>query len=207
MVEDGKIINKLTGENFSVFVLPLTEMIPERVVVLLNEFTSQGGKVITYNSEIKCVVEKSGEHFRKKKMTSLNTEKFVELKKISDIVAECLQSIDLPFEIIQGVDEVSRTLSSYPARLIDPYIHDGEQMYGIGVTRYIKEDKRILNFTNYNEKDEELIVKVISTTIPEIYIPETGKIIQVEDYQNEDEEYEFSFILAKNRTHFIVCGT
>ncbi len=205
-VEDGKLVNSLTGESFCVFVLPLTEMIPEKVVILLNKFTAQGGKVISYASDPKYVVAKNGEHFRKEKLSSLDTDYFLEAKKISDIVEECLQTIDLPFEILCGVDEVSRTLSSYPARLIDPYIHDGEQQYGIGVTRYIKVDKRILNFTNYNDKDENLKVKVESTTIPEIYIPETGEIIQIEDYKKDRGKYEFNFKLVKNRTYFVVCG-
>lgn len=205
-VEEGKIINKLTGEIFSVFVLPVTEMIPKEVVILLNQFTAQGGKVISYASDIKYVVGKKGEHFTKKELAKLDTTKFTTARKISNIVEECFNAIDLPFEIICGIDEVSRTTESFPARLIDPYIHDGEQQYGVGVTRYLKEDKRILNFTNYNVKDEDLKVVVKSSCVPEVYIPETGEIIGVDGFATDEGSYEFKFILPKNRAYFIVCG-
>lgn len=205
-VEAGKIINILTGESFSVFVLPLTEMIPQEVVILLNQFTAQGGKVISYKSDIKYVVGKKGEHFTDKELPKLDITNFTVARKISNIVEECFNTVDLPFEIVCGVDEVSRTTESYPARLIDPYIHDGEQQYGVGVTRYLKEDKRILNFTNYNDRDEDLTVAVKSNCIHEIYIPETGEIILVDSFSTDKDRYEFAFTLPKNRTYFIVCG-
>lgn len=205
-VENGKLVNKLTGASFSVFVLPLTEMMTEDVIKLLNEFIAQGGKVISYKSDIKYTVGKNGEHVKGKEFAKLDNSKFINAIKISNIVEECESEIELPFEIVCGIDEVSRTQMSYPDRLIDPYIHDGETQYGVGVTRYIKKDKRILNFTNYNDNDENLTVSVKSTCIPEIYIPETGEIIKVEKFINENDKYDFDFVLPKNRTYFIVCG-
>lgn len=198
--EDGKLINLLTGEAFRVFVLPLTEMIPENVVSLLNAFSSQGGKVISYRSDIRYVVRKDANESTQ----SLDTSEYSFADKISDIIEECKQNIRLPYSVMCGVSEVSRTVGSYPARLIDPYIHDNEQQYGIGITRYIKRGKRILNFTNYNAKDEDLKISVEAKTVPEIFIPETGQIYTVKDFEIIDGAYQFSVTLPKNRTYFVV---
>jgi hypothetical protein len=205
-VTGNKLVNKLLGIEYEVFILPTTEMLTEGVVQLLNEFTAAGGKVISFKSDVKYVVSKGGGHMRGIKAEKLATSKFIKALKISDIIEECKKYIKLPFDITCGVDEISHSLSSYPARLIDPYIHDGERLYGVGVTRYIKEDKRILNFTNYNEKEEDLTVCVKSTEIPELFIPETGEIVSIMDYVKKENSYEFSFTLPQNRACFIVCS-
>lgn len=206
-VEDGKIVNKLNKETFSVFVLPLVDVLPDKMVTFINEFTMAGGKVISYYSDVQYVVNKNGKHMTKEELPKLDTTNIVVAKKISNIVEECKKSIHLPFEITCGVDEVAHTKSSYPARLIDPYIHDGETLYGIGVTRYLKDGDRILNFTNYNDKDEDLKIFVESLNKPEILIPETGKILSLDKYEKRNDGYEFNVTIPKNRTYFIVCKT
>lgn len=151
-VEDGKLVNKLNGMTFSIFVLPLTEILSENMVKLLNEFTAEGGKVITYKSDVKDIAGKNGEHFTEKAFEALNTSSYENTRKISDVAQICKKTVKLPFEIVCGVDEVSRSQMSYSDQLHDPYIHDGEQQYGVGVARYIKSGKRILNFTKYKER-------------------------------------------------------
>jgi hypothetical protein len=118
----------------------------------------------------------------------------------------CRDSVELPFEILTGVDELSHSKSSYPARLIDPYIHDGERIYGIGVTRYLKDHCRILNFTNYNTKEEDLTVWVYSRNTPELFIPETGEIRTVTPLEQKNGGYLFSFTIPQNRAIFVVCS-
>lgn len=208
-VKNGRLVNRLTGAEFSVFVLPLVETIPETMVKLLNGFMEQGGKVISYKSNPVYIVGKNGEHSRETEATQLEqfrTDSVTQARKIMDVVEICKQEIDCPFEITCGIDEVSRTQMSYPDRIHDPYLHDGEQQYGVGVTRYLKEGKRILNLTNYNDKDEPLTIYVKSKEAPELYIPETGDMVKVTEYQATNEGYEFSFLLPKNRTYFVVCG-
>ena len=100
---------------------------------------------------------------------------------------------------------MSRSLSSYTNKLIDPYIHDDERVYGIGITRYIRDNKRIINFTNYNSKDENLTIRIISSSAPEIFIPETGEMFIVNG-SKEDKRYKFSFNIPKNRAYFVVCS-
>jgi len=206
MIRDGKLVNKLTGEEFSVFVLPLTEMLTEEVIQLLIVFTKAGGKVISYRSNICDVVAKNGDHMRNATLVKVDAAAFIEVKKIDNMIEKCKEYTRLPFEILCGVDEMAHSKSSYPARLIDPYIHDGERVYGVGVTRYRKEGKRILNFTNYNDKEEDLVVWVESNAIPELFIPETGEIIELSEAKPDKEGFEITFTIPKNRTLFIVCG-
>lgn len=95
---------------------------------------------------------------------------------------------------------------SYPDRIHDSYLHGGEQQYGIGVTRYINKGKRIFNFTNYNNKEENLYLAIESNSIPEIFIPESGEIKIIEEYKIQDNRYTFSIKIPKNRAYFIVCS-
>jgi hypothetical protein len=204
-IEGKELVNVLSGERFRVFILPLTEMLTVEVVTMLNQFMEAGGIVISYESDIKHVVSKDGGHMRGDITEVLNLDKIRNAMKLSEIIDICKQEIPLPFEIVTGVDEVSHSLSSYPSRLIDPYIHNGERLYGIGVTRYLKGNERILNFTNYNMKDEDLTIRVTSTHRPEIYIPETGDILKTEAKEISNKCYEFDFTIPANRTYFIVC--
>lgn len=204
---DGKtLLNKLTGARYKIFVLPLTELLPENMAELLNTFIKNGGLVLSYQSDIKAVVGKHGEHFFGKTQQSFDMRGVTRLRKISDVIDAVKKSADLPFEIVLGIDKVSRSQMSYPDRMHDPYIHSGENQYGIGVTRYLKDEKRILDVTNYNDRDESLVISVRSSCIPEIFIPETGEIRMPDKYVQQSNTYELALTIPANRAYFVVCG-
>jgi hypothetical protein len=203
-VEGKELVNTLSKERFQVFILPLTEILTVDMVRLLNEFAENGGCIISYETELKEVVAKDGSHMRTVKLPDLDSSKHITFDKISALIRYCQDTVELPFEIRKGVDELAHSLSSYPARLIDPYIHDGERVYGVGVSRYIKDNERIYNFTNYNEKEEELTVWVDVTSEPELYNPETGEISWLSARKSSGGGYEISFTIPGNRTLFIV---
>lgn len=203
-VEGKELVNILSKERFQIFILPLTETLTAEMVNLLNEFAANGGRIVSYETYIKDVVAKDGSHMRTPNLPALDVSKHAGFEKLSAVIRYCQDNLKLPFEILKGVDELAHSLSSYPARLIDPYIHDGERVYGVGVSRYIKDNERIYNFTNYNEKDEDLTVWVASKSEPEIYNPETGEIYVPAAKKSRDEGYEISFTVSGNRTLFIV---
>jgi hypothetical protein len=205
-VEGKELVNTLSKERFQVFILPLTEILTVDMVRLLNEFAENGGCIISYETELKEVVAKDGSHMRTVKLPDLDSSKHITFDKISALIRYCQDTVELPFEIRKGIDELAHSLSSYPARLIDPYIHDGERVYGVGVSRYIKDNERIYNFTNYNEKEEELTVWVDVTSEPELYNPETGEISRLSARKFSGGGYEISFTIPGNRTLFIVGG-
>ncbi len=203
-VEGKELVNILSKERFQIFILPLTETLTAEMVELLNEFAANGGCIISYETQILDVVAKDGSHMRTIDLPALDISKHIKCEKLSKVIRYCQDNLKLPFEILKGVDELAHSLSSYPARLIDPYIHDGERVYGVGVSRYIKEKERIYNFTNYNEKDEDLTVWVAAKSEPEIYNPETGEIYRQAVNKSKDKGYEISFTIPGNRTLFIV---
>ncbi len=203
-VEGKELVNVLSKERFQIFILPLTEILTAEMVELLNEFAANGGCIVSFETQLRDVVAKDGSHMRTIDLPVLDITKHIKCEKLSKVIRYCQDNLKLPFEIRKGVDELAHSLSSYPARLIDPYIHDGERVYGVGVSRYIKEKERIYNFTNYNEKDEDLTVWVAVKTEPEIYNPETGEIYRPLVNKSNDKGYEISFTIPHNRTLFIV---
>ena len=198
------MVNSLTGARYTVLVLPVTEVLPEETARLLETFTAAGGRVIAYHSNIDLVVGKEGGHMTGRGCALPDQSRYIQARTVAETVAMCREGLCLPFRILCGVDEVSRTQMSYPARVHDPYVHDGEQQYGVGVTRYLKDGRRILNFTNYNDRDEELTVWVEANTVPDFYIPETGEVYAASEARVQDNGYVFTFTLPKNRAYFIV---
>ena len=203
-VEGKELVNVLSKERFQIFILPLTEILTTEMVELLTEFAANGGCIVSFETQLQDVVAKDGSHMRTIDLPVLDITKHIKCEKLSKVIRYCQDNLKLPFEIRKGVDELAHSLSSYPARLIDPYIHDGERVYGVGVSRYIKEKERIYNFTNYNEKDEDMTVWVAVKTEPEIYNPETGEIYRPHVNKSNDKGYEISFTIPRNRTLFIV---
>lgn len=204
-IRGKQLINVRSGETFSTVVLPLAEVLTDEMVKLLNEFAAAGGRVVAYRISVDDIVSKNGGHMRKASGIRLEEEHFITAKKISDVVDLCRKSLSLPFEILCGVDEVAHSRSSYPARLIDPYIHTGERLFGVGVTRYLKDGYRILNFTNYNDKEEELTVWVESAERPELFIPEMGEMKSATVLARRGKGYVCTFTIPQNRTYFVVC--
>ncbi len=198
-----QIVNKLTGAAYEVFVLPFVEILTKETADLLTAFMNAGGTVISYATETIEIVHKDGSHMRNNS-EYMDCSGMIPASKLSEIIDLCKSKVTLPFEILSGVDEMSHSKSSYPARLIDPYIHDGERVYGVGVTRYRKENHRIFNLTNYNEKEEDLQIWIESASIPEVFIPETGDIISQKNTLKQKNGYVVSLTLPANRSIFLV---
>ena len=204
IVKNGQLVNKNTGSSYSVLILPCVKVLTEEMVNLISDFTLHGGLVISYYNETYLTVAKDGSHMRKK-LPTVDQSGIKKAQKIADIVRLCREKINPSFEIVLGPDIMAHSQASYPDYLIDPYVHDDERVYGIGVCRYIKADARIFNFTNYNEKNEELRIWLESERIPSIFNPETGKIKTVENSISRDGGFEFELTIAANRAIFVVC--
>lgn len=204
IVSSGQIVNKLTGMKYKILILPYVEVIPSQVYELAKEFQAGGGKILAYKSDLQCQVFKNGRHMIEEETARLdgvfNTD------SLTEVIQFCKSNVRLPYEIVEGVGELSRSIMSYPSRLIDPYIHNGERQYGIGITSYLKENSRILNFTNYNHTDEMLSVIVESLKEPEMLVPETGEVRTVAATKINHNHYSIRIEVPKNRTVFIMCG-
>jgi len=202
--ENGKLINTHTGASYSVIVLPCVKIMTLDMVTLLDNFTKEGGLVISYHNENYITVSKDGSHMRRE-LPIADNAKFTIVEEIDEIIRLCREKIKLPFKILQGIDKTTHSQPSYPDYLIDPYIHDDERIFGVGISRYIKTNARIFNFTNYNEKPEKLRIWIESEQAPDIFIPETGEIHKAKDVVKHDNGFEFELDIPVNRTIFIVC--
>jgi hypothetical protein len=205
-IEDGHMMNTITGASYSILILPCVRILTLDMVLLIDLFTASNGLIISYHSEADLTIAKDGSHIRQK-LPVVDKANFFVAENIDDIVNICRERSHPPFNIIQGTDRLSHSQSCYPDYLIDPYVHDGERIHGVGVTRYIKADYRIFNFTNYNENIEKLHVWIESNLgeKPEIFNPETGEVQSNIEYKVLNNGFEFDFLIPANRTLFIVC--
>jgi hypothetical protein len=202
--ENGHIVNTLTGASDSVFVLPCARILTEDIVKLLNDFSASGGVVINYHSEASITVAKDGSHIRGT-LPGADLSKYFRATKISDVLRICKDNIWQRFHILRGVDKQSRSQATYPPCIIDPYIHDGERVCGIAVTRYVKAGGLVFHITNYNDTVEELEMWVESPNAPELFNPETGGIETIKNSIARDGGFEIKINLPANRSMFIVC--
>ena len=177
VVEGGKIINTLNGSEYSILVFPEEEALPQEAVLLAGALMEQGGLVILIDG-----TEREG--------------------RIADRIKALARE---PFEIVRGTDRLHRTQMHYPDRIHDPYLHDGEQQYGIGVSSYLKKGLRVINITNYNDSDEKLLINVLSNGKPRLYETETCEAIDPECVPQENGVFGVSLTVPRNRARFILC--
>ena len=204
--ENGCLINIHTGASYSVIVLPCVKIMTPDMTDLLDKFSKESGIVISYQNENYITAAKDGSHMRKVLKTA-NALKYNVVTEISEIISLCEKNVKLPFKIISGTDKTKHSQPSYPDYLIDPYIHDDERVYGVGISRYIKKGARIFNFTNYNENPESLRVWVESEDTPQLFVPETGEIKILTQAEMSDNGYKFDLAIPANRAVFVVCKT
>ena len=191
---DGRLVNVLTGAGCDALALVWTEYMPEEALSLIAAFEAQGGMVVRLGED--------------------------------DGARECAEAVARRaaphYRITKGCRRLRRTQTHYPGRLHDPYMHDGEQQYGIGVTRYVKDGFRIVNVTNYNDTDEEITIQVESAETPEAFFPETGERHSAGRLcgqngdgscvlgQNGDGScvlwHELDLAIPQNRAVFILCS-
>lgn len=188
-IRDGKWTNRLNGETFSTFVLVDVEILPEKVEGLLKTFAKEGGTILAYGSK------------------PLRDAGGVSFGSLQDLTDRCEACSDMGLEILEGTRECQHNLPAYPDHLIDPYIHNGEDLYGMSISRYDKDGYRIYNFTNYNVRAERMTVKLDGVELAELWNPENGKIEEAELVRRDETEGSgcVKFEVPPNRTRYIVC--
>lgn len=178
-IDGNEWVNILNGERHHTFVLLDTEILPQEAEKLINTFARAGGRIFSYGS-------------------AQILKDISEFSSIKELIDACSKIMDLEIDILEGTDHCQHNMLSYPSHLIDPYLHDGEDLYGVGISRYDKDGCRIYNFTNYNLKEEKMKVLVRNAERVEIWNPETGE-------ENLQEGICISFRIPPNRTRYIVA--
>jgi hypothetical protein len=177
-VLNGSLVQKNTGASYSVFVIPLCEVLPVKTAELLLEFARTGGTVIFVDQLPKYDLAKNGDsticgivqELMKMPQTvffdSCDYEKLAGL--LQDIVPQ-------EFRVLEGMATCKKSKVSYPEWISDPYIHTGEDMTGISWTKLIGEYIWYY-IVNYTDTIQNMVVSIKSSIVPEIWDPYTGNI-------------------------------
>ena len=170
--------NKGNGEQFHTFVLLDTEILPKETGSLAAEFAKNGGRIFSCGSDVQI-------------------QEAVNFENLREMARACKEVTDMGIQILEGTDRCQRNLPAYPDHLIDPYIHNGENLYGVGISRYDKDGYRIYNFTNYDLREENMRVCLENAQQVELWNPETGE-------QKRLNGNEAEFCIPPNRTRYLV---
>jgi hypothetical protein len=182
-VSDGKIVNRLNGQEFSVLVLPMCEVLTIEAARLCLEYVKAGGTVLALgelpryampaeeDSRLRQIVEELSGYDRFILMP-------IEDKKV--IYEKIRETIPMPVEIVEGTAKNVNNHPAYESYLIDPYMHGGEDISGVLFTRYQKDGKRHTLFMNYSDQPDTISVRVAGATLPEVWDTFTGDIYPAE---------------------------
>ena len=212
--EGGKLVNKLTGLSYPVFVLPMSEVLPLGMARLLDEFTSQGGKLAViedlpvYGTSLRDDKEVKG---LMDKIMSRPNVCFIKVLDLDTLIKWLDGCCPQKLTITEGISCCKKSLPHYPEWIIDPYIHTGEDIDGISWSVF-KGDRTYYYLINYTDSDQPISLKVSSSTEPEIWDSLTGEIsharvIGIEaSTEGSEKIYHVSLELPKSYGVFLVTS-
>ncbi len=208
-VEHGKIVNKRSGQSFSVLVLPMCQILSVSAAQLCEQFLNAGGKIYALDDipemgftaredeALKEIMSRVAAHDGFKLFTTEQTEQ---------LYAEIRGNIPHPVEIISGCAETVNHHPCYGNYLIDPYIHTGEDISGVMFNRYRKDDSRHTLFMNYGSAVETVQVRVRSEGCrPTVWDTFTGEIKDAQVISCDGADYVVQLELPT--THGVVLVT
>lgn len=201
-VEDGRLVNTRTGAAYSVFVLPMGEVVPLAVAKLLDQFAREGGHL--------CLMDTMPHYGMSREEDAAVTDIFEKLKNEgklcfvgdaadSDTLAAWIEAVcPAPIRFESGVSTCSNNHKYYPRWLVDPVMHNGEDLSGVAYIRYRKEDRREYFFVNFTDSPQTLTVTVPSKSVPEVWDTFTGHTGEATVLKEENGMYTVQFTLREN---------
>ena len=203
---EGRLVNTLTQAWYGVIIVPCVELLPAETVLLFNQFAEQGGHIIGYRSESVRVVGKRGEHVHSPgRLPALDTRSWTMARTVEEAATLCAPLADTPYRLLSDNLRLVRTNMAYPPRLHDPYLHDGEQVFGVGITSHVNGDQRLINIVNYNLQEETATLSVRSAELPYVMVPQTGETSQEGLVEQGAGWYRICLTLPANRALLIIC--
>ncbi len=183
-VENGKIVNQLSGQSFSVLVLPMCQILSAKAAKLCEEFLAAGGRVFALD-EIPSMGYNVSEDEELKaaagRISASENFKFLSMDDMDAVYTAIKAVTPKTVEIVAGCAETVNNHPAYPNYLIDPYIHTGEEISGVMFNRYCKGDSRHTLFMNYGDKEESIQVRIESKgAVPTVWDTFTGEIKEAE---------------------------
>lgn len=207
-VRDGKIVNRLSGQVFSVLLLPMCEVLPLPMARLAEAFAAAGGQIVAVDEIPSLGVNKAEDVEIREIMERLMAAGSITVIPAEDkaqIIEQLGAAISHPIAITAGTSGTINEHPCYPPYLIDPYMHTGEDMTGVQFVRYIKDGKRNTLFMNYSAEPETIEVHVTTTgDIPELWDTLSGDITPADVIRKETDGYTLRLTLPCNHGVFLV---
>lgn len=201
-VEHDKIVNTLTGQRFSVLVLPMCQILSTRTAHLCLSLLNSGGFAYVLedipqmginpaeDAELQRIINQIMHH---------NNCRFLKMEELDLLYAGIWRNIPHPVEIVEGCSETVNNHPVYENYLIDPYIHTGEDITGVMFNRYCKGDYRHTLFMNYGKTPEEIDIRIYSRDIrPTVWDTFTGEIMDAVIVHQDGSEYTIKLTLPVN---------
>lgn len=182
-ISDGKIVNKLNGQEFSVLVLPMCEVLSIEAARLCREYMQAGGTVLVVGDVPRYAMPESADGELREIFAELSgCERFVVIpvEEKAAVYENIRKVIPMPVEIVEGTKGTVNNHPVYESYLIDPYMHTGEDLEGVLFTRYLKDEKRHTLFMNYGNAPDTIQVKVTGRFVPEVWDTFTGEIAEAQ---------------------------
>lgn len=206
-VKGSRIENRLSGQKFSVLLVPECEVLPVEAARLFRDYANAGGTVVMTGcrprmalrpsddgevAEIMQELEKSGNVF------------FLDGKNREEVYKLLNRYIPHPVRITKGKNGTVNNHPAYPPYLIDPYMHGGEDIDGVMFTRYLKDGRRNTLFMNYGSRPEVIEAVVETDEAPEVWNTFTGEISHAEVLEKAEGNYRIRLELPCNYGIFVV---
>ena len=192
-VRDGKLVQKTTGQSFSVFVVPFCEVMPVESAKLLLDFTKAGGTVLFVQSVPHLGMMKQDDETVCQIMEEMLKEESVcviEDFDVNAIIDRISEKAPMRLRILSGNGTCKKNKLHYPAWVIDPYMHTGENMTGISWSAWREEDETRYLIINYGDRKESIAVRCIASVIPQIWDPVTGEVWDADVTLADSQKFE-----------------
>ncbi|HJC92550.1 MAG TPA: hypothetical protein H9695_16555 [Candidatus Mediterraneibacter excrementigallinarum] len=206
----ARIRNRLSGQVFSVLVLPMCEVLPIEAARLAEDFAEAGGKIAVVEKRPRLALDRRDDEelagIVERLYASGQAREFSAQEK-DELFAYLEENTPCPVKIVEGCKRTENNHSAYPAYLIDPYMHGGEDLSGVMFTRYLKDEKRNTLFMNYGGSPETIEVLLrTGAEKPEVWDTFTGEIKEAEVLEKLPDGYRIRLTLPCNYGVVVVSG-
>lgn len=199
---DGKLVNQRTGAEYKAFVLPMAEVLPVETARMLDAFARQGGYLCLMDCMPVYGMRKEDGAEVKSIFEALRSEgklHFVSDAADAGTLGAWLNTVvPSPLTIVEGMSTCPNNHRCYPEWIVDPVMHNDEDLSGVAYIRYRKGDTREYFFVNFTGEPQQLTVRVPSTALPEVWETFTGEITPAKQLSVSDGLYEVQLTLQPN---------
>lgn len=180
----------------------MAEVLPVETARLLDAFARQGGYLCVMDCLPVYGMRKEDDTEVKAVFEALKAEgklHFIADASDAGTLGGWLNTVvPSPMTIVEGMSTCPNKHRCYPEWIVDPVMHNDEDLSGVAYIRYRKGDTREYFFVNFTGEPQQLTVRVPSTALPEVWETFTGEITPAKQLSASDGLYEVQLTLQPN---------